>query len=153
MNFNSLKLLQWVLLKPRKKERKTFIKKNLNKQGSVAVNIDWIAILITINMIICILIMAGKSSYMFKCFILLFSYPELKASSELFWSPFVRCPSVCKLFTFSTSSQEPLGWFQSNLSEIIFMHREFRLVQMKVQALIKGDNWNNIKNIKNWVEF
>ena len=30
-----------------------------------------------------------------------------ESSSQLFWSPVVR-PSVCKLFTFSSSSQEPL---------------------------------------------
>ena len=57
-----------------------------------------------------------------------FSSPELKAQvsfSDCLLSvvrPSVRlfvCPSVCKLFTFSSSSQEPLCQFQPNLAQSI----------------------------------
>ena len=59
---------------------------------------------------------------------IVFSSPELKAqvsfsdhlSSVVCLSvcPSV-CPSVCKLFTFSSSSPEPLGQFQPNLAQSI----------------------------------
>ena len=66
-----------------------------------------------------------------------------ESSSELFWSPFVRrlsvCPSVCKLFLFSTSSQEPLGQFQPNLAQSILGLRGFKFVQMKGPALFQGE--------------
>ena len=50
----------------------------------------------------------------------IFSSPELKAQvsfSDRLSS--VVCPSVCKLFLFSTSSPEPLGQFQPNLAQSI----------------------------------
>ena len=48
-------------------------------------------------------------------------------------------PSVCKLFLFSTSSQEPLGQFQPNLAQSILGLREFNIVQMKGPALFQGE--------------
>ena len=50
----------------------------------------------------------------------LFSSPELKAQVSFSDHPYsvVRL-SVCKLFTFSTSSQQPLGQFQPNLAQSI----------------------------------
>ena len=36
------------------------------------------------------------------------------------------CPSVCKLFTFSSSSPEPLGQFQPNLAQSILGSRGFK---------------------------
>ena len=41
------------------------------------------------------------------------------------------CPSVCKLFTFSSSSPEPLGQFQPNLAQSILGWRGFKFVHMK----------------------
>ena len=56
------------------------------------------------------------------------------------------CPSVCpsvrlsvNFFTFSTSSQEPLGQFQPNLAQIILRLRGFKIVNMKGQALFQGE--------------
>ena len=40
---------------------------------------------------------------------------EKKFKLYVFRSPVVRRPSVCKVFTFSSSSPEPLGQFQPNL--------------------------------------
>ena len=48
------------------------------------------------------------------------------------------CLSVCKLFTFSSSSQEPLGQFQPNLAQSNFGWREFKFVQMKGHTLFQG---------------
>ena len=42
-------------------------------------------------------------------------------------------PSVCKLFTFSSSSPEPLGQFQPILAQSILGWRGFKFVQMKNQ--------------------
>ena len=74
----------------------------------------------------------------------LFSSPELKAQvsfSDRLSS--VVClsvrPSVCKLFLFSTSSQEPLGQFQPNLAQSILGWRGFKFVQMKGHALFQGE--------------
>ena len=39
------------------------------------------------------------------------------------------CPSVCKLFLFSSSSQKPLGQFQTNLAQSILGWRGFKFVQ------------------------
>ena len=50
----------------------------------------------------------------------IFSSPELKA--QVSFSDHLRpsvCPSVCKLFTFSSYSPEPLGQFQPNLAHSI----------------------------------
>ena len=78
----------------------------------------------------------------------IFSSPELKAqvsfsdhlSSVVCLSvrPSV-CLSVCKLFTFSFSSPEPLGQFQPNLAQSILGWRGFKFVQMKGHALPKGE--------------
>ena len=66
-----------------------------------------------------------------------------ESSSELFWSPVVRRlsvrPSVCKLFTFSSSFPEPLSQFQPNLAESILGSRGFKFVQMKGPALFQGE--------------
>ena len=45
------------------------------------------------------------------------------------------CLSVCKLFTLSSSSPEPLGQFQPNLAQSIDGWRGFKFVQMKGPAL------------------
>ena len=47
-------------------------------------------------------------------------------------------PSVCKLFTFSSSSPEPLGQFQPNLAQSILGWRGFKFVQMKGPVLFQG---------------
>ena len=49
------------------------------------------------------------------------------------------CPSVCKLFTFSSSSPEPLGQFQPNLAQSILGWRGFKFVKMKGPVLFKGE--------------
>ena len=65
------------------------------------------------------------------------------SSSELFWSPVVRrlsvCLSVCKLFTFSSSSPEPLGQFQPNLAQSILGWWGFKFVQIKGPSLFQGE--------------
>ena len=75
---------------------------------------------------------------------LVFSSPELKAQvsfSDRLSS--VVClsvrPSVCKLFTFSSSSPEPLGQFQPNLAQSIPGWRGFKFVKMKGHTLSKGE--------------
>ena len=67
-------------------------------------------------------------------------------SGELFWLPVCLSLSVCKLFTFSSSSAKLLGWFQPNLGESIFGWRWFNFVEMKVQALfLRGDDYKIVK--------
>ena len=44
-----------------------------------------------------------------------------------------------KLFTFSSSSPEPLGQFQPNLAQSILRWRGFKFVQMKGPALFQGE--------------
>ena len=65
--------------------------------------------------------------------------------------PSVR-PSVCKLFTFSSSSPEPLVQFQPNLTQSILGWRGFKFVQMKGPALFQGQIitklWKYIDEIK-----
>ena len=69
--------------------------------------------------------------------------PFFICSLELIWSPVVQrlaiCPSVCKLFTFSSSHQEPLGQFQPNLRKIILGWRGFKFPQMKSHILFQGE--------------
>ena len=73
----------------------------------------------------------------------LVSSPELKA--QVSFSDHLSsvcpsvCPSVCKLFTFSSSSPEPLGQFQPNLAQSILGWRGFKFVQMKGPALFQGE--------------
>ena len=70
---------------------------------------------------------------------------KAESSSELFRSPFVGCLSVClsvrlsvcKLFTFSSFSQEPLGQFQPNWAQSIKGYWEFKFVQFKDCALFQ----------------
>ena len=72
----------------------------------------------------------------------IFSSPELKAqvsfsdhlSSVICLSVCLHVrPSVCKLFTFSSSSPESLGQFQPNLAQSILGWRGFKFLQMKNQ--------------------
>ena len=73
------------------------------------------------------------------------------------------CPSVCKLFTFSSSSPEPLGQFQLNLAQSILGWRGFKFVHMKGPPFSRKDNyeivkihWRNLKNLllqNHWVNF
>ena len=44
-----------------------------------------------------------------------------------------------KLFTFSSSSQEPLGQFQQNLAQSILGWRGFKFVQMKGHTISQGE--------------
>ena len=57
-----------------------------------------------------------------------------------------------KLFTFSSSSPEPLGQFQPNLAQSILGWRGFKFVQMKGTALFQGEiitkYWKYIDKIK-----
>ena len=50
-----------------------------------------------------------------------------------------RCRRCRKLFTFSSSSQEPLGQFQPNLAQSILGWRGFKFVQMKGHTLSQGE--------------
>ena len=68
-----------------------------------------------------------------------FSSPELKVEVS-----FSDCLSVRKLFTFSSSSPEPLSQFQPNLAQSIFGWRRFKFVQMK------GTNHPWMKDIQNF---
>ena len=71
---------------------------------------------------------------------------------EHFWPKFVRCPlslsscCCCKLFTFSSSSPEPLGQFQPNLAQSILRWNGFKFVQMKDSPFFEGRQWWNSKN-------
>ena len=47
--------------------------------------------------------------------------------------------SVWKLFTFLTSSLEPLGQFQPNLAQRILGWRGFKFIQMKGHTLLQGE--------------
>jgi hypothetical protein len=77
----------------------------------------------------------------------LFSSPELKAQvsfSDRFLSvvrlSVCRLASVvCKLFTFLTSSPEPLDQFWPNLAQSILRFRGFKVVKIKDQDLFKGE--------------
>ena len=87
--------------------------------------------------------------------------------AKLSWSPVVHhpsvylsvrpsaCSSVCKLFTFSSSSQEPLGRFQPNLTQNILGWRGFKFVQMKDHALFQGEiirkYQNTLTNLKSFL--
>ena len=95
----------------------------------------------------------------FHSFFRFFSSPELKAQvsfSDHLSS--VVCPSVClsvclsicKLFTFSTSSPEPLGQFQPNLAQSILWREGFNFLQMKgPRPFPRGDNYE-IRKIHWW---
>ena len=73
------------------------------------------------------------------------SSPELKAQvsfSDQNLSVVRRCRHCCccrKLFTFSSSSPEPLGQFQPNLAQNILGWRGFKFVQTKGPALFQGE--------------
>ena len=60
--------------------------------------------------------------------------------------------SVCKLFTFSTSSPESLLQFQQNFAQSIFGWRGFKFAHMKDYVLFQGEiiakMWNSIENIQ-----
>ena len=75
-------------------------------------------------------------------FYFVFSSPEPKAQvsfSDHNLSVVCRCRRCCKLFTFSSSSQEPQGRFQPNLAQSTTRWRGFKFVQMKGHALFKGE--------------
>ena len=55
---------------------------------------------------------------------------KLKWAFLITYCPSSVCLSVCKLFTFSSSSQELLGQFQPNLAQSILGWRGFKFVQM-----------------------
>ena len=64
---------------------------------------------------------------------------KLKWAFLITCHPSSVCLSVCKLFTFSSSSPEPLGQFQTNLAQSILGWRGFQFVQMKGPALFQGE--------------
>ena len=73
-----------------------------------------------------------------------FSSPEPKAQvsfSDQNLSVVRPCRCCCrrKLFTFSSSSPEPLGQFQPNLAQSILGWMGFKFVQMKGRALFQGE--------------
>ena len=72
--------------------------------------------------------------------------------SELFLSSVVRLLSVrlsvCKRFTFSSSSQEPLGPFQPNLAQSILGFRGFQFAQIRTTALTQRRWIQNSKNTR-----
>ena len=73
-------------------------------------------------------------------YVKVFSSPELKAQvSFLITCRLSVCPSVCKLFTFSSSSQEPWGQFQLNMAQSILGWRGFKFVKKKGPALFQGE--------------
>ena len=51
---------------------------------------------------------------------------------------YVRMSHVCKLFTFSSSSPEPLDQVQPNVAHNILVLRTFQFGQMKLHALLQG---------------
>ena len=58
-------------------------------------------------------------------------------SHRLKWAFLIK---IChKLFTFSSSSPEPLGQFQPKLAQSILGWRGFKFVQMKDPALFQGE--------------
>ena len=65
---------------------------------------------------------------------------KLKWAFQIAGRPSSVCPSVYKLFLFSTSFQEPLGQFQPNLAKSRV--RGFKFVQMKCPALFQGGDNN-----------
>ena len=81
----------------------------------------------------------------------IFSSPEPKAqvsfSDQNLSVVRRRCCRCRKLFTFSSSSQEPLGQFQPNLAQSILGWREFKFVQMKGPALFQGEIITQIAKI------
>ena len=64
--------------------------------------------------------------------------------------PSVRLSGVCKQFTFSTSSQEPLGQIYSNLTQLISRGRGFIFVKMEGLGLLGapegGQKRGNLSN-------
>ena len=74
--------------------------------------------------------------------------PELKAQvsfSDRLLS--AVCLSVCKLFTFSSSSQKPLGQFQPNLAKSILGWWEIMFVQMKGQIIFSRTKLTVVQSI------
>ena len=77
----------------------------------------------------------------------IFSSPELKAQVSFSdrpssVCPFVClsvCPSVCKLFTFSSSSPEPLGQCQPNLAQSTLGQGDSSLFKWRAPALFQGE--------------
>ena len=87
----------------------------------------------------------GKTTDILRGKQLIFSSPEPKAQvsfSDHNLSVVRRCCRCCrrrKLFTFSSSSPEPLGQFQPNLAQNILGWRGFKFVQMKGHAIFQGE--------------
>ena len=68
----------------------------------------------------------------------LFFLTWAESSSELFWLPVIHL-SIHKLFTFSSSSPEPLGQFQPNLAQSIIRWRESRVSQIYGHTLFQRE--------------
>ena len=80
--------------------------------------------------------------FLMQRFHLVFSSPEPKAHvsfSDQNLSVVRRRCRCRKLFTFSSSSQEPLGQFQQNLAQSILGGRGFKFVQMKGHTISQGE--------------
>ena len=84
------------------------------------------------------------------CCLLIFSSPEPKAQVSFSDQNLsvvrrrCRCCRCRKLFTFSSSSPEPLGQFQPNLAQSILGWREIVFVQTKSQIIVKI-YWQTLK--------
>ena len=76
------------------------------------------------------------------CWLYFISSPELKA--QVSFSDLSVRPSVCKLYTFSSSSPEPLGQFQPNL---VFLGEEDpSLFKWRATPFPKGRQLGNNEN-------
>ena len=62
-----------------------------------------------------------------------------ESPSELFWSPVVLRPFVHKLFTYSSSLQQPLGQFQPNLIQSILVWRGINFIKTKGHTFFQGE--------------
>ena len=62
------------------------------------------------------------------------------------------CPSVCKLFTFSSSSPEPLSQFQPNLVKGSLGEGDSSLFKWRTRPFPRGDNYElvniHLRNLK-----
>ena len=84
--------------------------------------------------LICMCFFVAHLRWKFKWAFLIACCPSsvclsLRPSDPLSW---------CKLFTFSSSSPEPLGQFQPNLAQSILGGRGFKFFKMKCHTLSKG---------------
>ena len=78
-----------------------------------------------------------------------FYFTRAGSSCELSWSHVDWRPSVCKLFTFSSSSPETLAQFQPRLAQSIIGWRGFKFEQIKdlfLRKMIVKIHWSHFQN-------